>query len=122
ETRKEVETLLLKFFRPEFINRIDQIVVFRPLDKSVMEKIAEKELSKIRKILSRQGIDLAYTNDVIAYFANKGYDPVFGARSLRRLLEEEVLDQVAILEIEGKLKKGKQLKLVLADGKLSLAL
>ena len=122
ETKKQVEAILLKFFRPEFVNRIDQVVVFRPLDKSVMEKIVQKELGKVSKILSDQGIDLAYRDDVIAYFANKGYDPVFGARPLRRLLEEEILDQVAMFEIEGKIKKGDQLKLVVKDGKLSVVL
>ena len=122
ETKKQVEAILLKYFRPEFVNRIDQVVVFRPLDKSVMEKIVQKELGKVSKILSDQGIDLAYRDDVIAYFANKGYDPVFGARPLRRLLEEEILDQVAMFEIEGKIKKGDQLKLVVKDGKLSVVL
>lgn len=121
ETKKEVEKLLLKFFRPEFLNRVDQVVVFKPLDKSVMEKIAAKELEKIRRILSSQGVDLVYDNDIILYFADKGYDPVFGARPLRRLLEEEILDEVAMLEIEGRLKKGGQLKVKLKDDKISLA-
>lgn len=122
ETKKEVEKLLLKFFRPEFLNRVDQVVVFKPLDKSVMEKIAAKELEKIRRILSSQGVDLVYNNDVILYFADKGFDPVFGARPLRRLLEEEILDEVAMLEIEGGLKKGGQLKIELRDGRISLVI
>ncbi len=122
ETKREVEELLLKFFRPEFLNRVDQVVVFRPLDRTVMEKIAIKELEKIRKILSNQGVDLEYEDGVIHYFANKGYDPVFGARPLRRLLEEEILDEVAMLEIEGKLNKDSRLKIEVKDGTMSFAL
>lgn len=122
ETKKQVEALLLKFFRPEFLNRIDQVVVFKPLDRSIMEKIAQKELGKIGEILSKRGVDLVYGNEAISYFANKGYDPVFGARPLKRLLEEEILDEVAMFEIEGKLKKGSQLKLVVKDDKISIVL
>ncbi len=122
ETKKQVEALLLKFFRPEFLNRIDQVVVFKPLDRSIMEKIAQKELGKIGEILSKRGIDLVYGNEAISYFANKGYDPVFGARPLKRLLEEEILNEVAMFEIEGKLKKGSQLKLVVKDDKISIVL
>ncbi len=122
ETKREVEGLLLKFFRPEFLNRVSEVVVFKPLDKSVMEKIAVKELEKIRKILSVQGIDISYDDGIVSYFADKGFDPVFGARPLRRLLEEEILDGVAMLEIEGKIKKESQLKIELKDDKISLVL
>jgi ATP-dependent Clp protease ATP-binding subunit ClpB len=120
EVKSKVEDLLFKFFRPEFINRIDKVVVFKPLDKNIMTSIAKNELEKTSRILSVEGINLAYDSKVVEYFATKGFDPVFGARPLRRLIEEEILDEAALSIIEGKLKKGGKLGLNVKNDKLVL--
>jgi ATP-dependent Clp protease ATP-binding subunit ClpB len=120
EVKSEVEKMLLKFFRPEFINRIDKVVIFKPLDEKMMVEIAKNQLEKARQILSSQGIDLVYDKKVVDYFATKGFDPVFGARPLRRLVEEELLDEISLLVIEGKVKSGEKLKLEISDNKLSI--
>jgi ATP-dependent Clp protease ATP-binding subunit ClpB len=120
EVKSEVEKMLLKFFRPEFINRIDKVVIFKPLDEKMMVEIAKNQLEKARQILSSQSIDLVYDKKVVDYFATKGFDPVFGARPLRRLIEEELLDEISLLVIEGKVKSGEKLKLEISDNKLSI--
>lgn len=102
EVKSEVEKMLFQFFRPEFINRIDKVIIFKPLDEKIMLDIAKNQLEKASQILSSQGIDLIYDKKVIDYLAKKGFDPVFGARPLRRLIEEELLDEVSLLIIEGK--------------------
>ena len=120
EVKSEVEKMLFQFFRPEFINRIDKVIIFKPLDEKIMFDIAKNQLEKASQILSSQGIDLIYDKKVIDYLAKKGFDPVFGARPLRRLIEEELLDEVSLLIIEGKIGSGTKLELLVTGQKLSL--
>lgn len=120
EVKIEVEKVVLEFFRPEFINRIDKIIVFKPLDERMMVEIAKNQLDSAGRILSSQGINLVYGDEVVKYFATKGYDPVFGARPLRRLIEEELLDEISLLVIEGKVKSGGKITLKLKDERLIL--
>ena len=120
EVKSEVEKMLFQFFRPEFINRIDKVIIFKPLDEKIMFDIAKNQLEKASQILSSQGIDLIYDKKVIDYLAKKGFDPVFGARPLRRLIEEELLDEVSLLIIEGKIGSGAKLELLVTGQKLSL--
>jgi len=120
EVKSEVEKMLFQFFRPEFINRIDKVIIFKPLDEKIMLDIAKNQLEKASQILSSQGIDLIYDKKVIDYLAKKGFDPVFGARPLRRLIEEELLDEVSLLIIEGKIRSGTKLELLVTGQKMSL--
>lgn len=120
EVKSEVEKMLFQFFRPEFINRIDKVIIFKPLDEKIMLDIAKNQLEKASQILSSQGIDLIYDKKVIDYLAKKGFDPVFGARPLRRLIEEELLDEVSLLIIEGKIGSGTKLELLVTGQKMSL--
>lgn len=120
QVKDEIDDLLFRFFRPEFINRIDKVVVFKPLDEKIMLEITKNQLEKTSEILSSQGLDLSYGREVVDYFAIKGFDPVFGARPLRRLVEEELLDEVSLLLIEGKVKRGDEIKLKIVDDKLVL--
>jgi ATP-dependent Clp protease ATP-binding subunit ClpB len=120
EVKSEVEKMLFQFFRPEFINRIDKVIIFKPLDEKIMLDIAKNQLEKASQILSSQGIDLIYDKKVIDYLAKKGFDPVFGARPLRRLIEEELLDEVSLLIIEGKIGSGTKLELLVTGQELSL--
>lgn len=106
KARKEIWELLHTTFRPEFLNRLDAVVFFNPLSEKVIEKIAEIELQKAEKLLSQQGIELKVDGEVLTWLAKKGYDPVFGARPLRRLIEKEILDEAAMQIIEGKIKAG----------------
>lgn len=120
--QKEVWELLNSQFQPEFLNRLDAVVFFNPLTEKVMENIASLQLERAARVLAKQGIELVLDNgDVIAYFAKKGFDPVFGARPLRRLIEQEILDEAALRIIEGKLKSGDKLVPKVQDNKLVLS-
>lgn len=103
---KEVWEILYSTFKPEFLNRLDSVVFFKPLTKDNIKKIAELELNKAKQMFSTQEIDLEINPKIIEYFTDKGFDPVFGARPLRRLIEKEILDEAALQIIEGKLKPG----------------
>ncbi|HPJ17406.1 MAG TPA: AAA family ATPase [Candidatus Woesebacteria bacterium] len=84
-----------KYFRPEFLNRIDQIIKFKELSEKSLERIVEIQLKIVKERLERQGIVLTATDEAKKWLANKGYDPAFGARPLKRLIQTEVLDKIA---------------------------
>ncbi|MGB9763088.1 MAG: ATP-dependent Clp protease ATP-binding subunit [Minisyncoccia bacterium] len=86
---------LQEFFRPEFLNRIDDIIIFNPLTPKNIEKIVEIQINKIIKRVGAKGIILEFTKEAKKYLAQKGYDPNFGARPLKRLIEKEVVNPLA---------------------------
>lgn len=116
--KKNVWEVLNSSFKPEFLNRLDGIVIFNPLTKDLMKNISRLQLNAIGKMLSEQGIKFEADEKTINYFAEKGYDPVFGARPLRRLIEQEILDEVSILILEGKIKQGDTIKPAIKGNKL----
>ena len=89
-----------KTFRPEFLNRIDQILIFEELKEKQLEKIVEIQIEKLLERLKEQNIILTVTEKAKKYLAKKGFDPAFGARPLKRLIQDEVLDQVAMIMLD----------------------
>nr|WP_298999074.1 ATP-dependent chaperone ClpB [uncultured Allomuricauda sp.] len=93
--RVEVMGLLRKTIRPEFLNRIDDIIMFTPLSRSDIKEIVGLQLDHLRKLVSKQNITLDATQEAIDYLAQKGYDPQFGARPVKRLIQKEVLNNLS---------------------------
>ncbi|PWL39219.1 ATP-dependent chaperone ClpB [Flagellimonas aquimarina] len=102
--RVEVMGLLRKTVRPEFLNRIDDIIMFTPLDKSNIRAIVGLQLEQLKKMVSKQHITLDATDEAIDYLAEKGYDPQFGARPVKRLIQKEVLNNLSKELLSGKIK------------------
>nr|WP_299388697.1 ATP-dependent chaperone ClpB [Allomuricauda sp.] len=102
--RMEVMGLLRKTIRPEFLNRIDDIIMFTPLDKSNIKEIVKLQLEQLKKMVAKQHITLDATEEAIAYLAAKGYDPQFGARPVKRLIQKEVLNNLSKELLAGKIK------------------
>lgn len=102
--RVEVMGLLRKTIRPEFLNRIDDIIMFTPLDKSNIREIVGLQLEQLKKLVSKQHITLDATEEAIDYLAEKGYDPQFGARPVKRLIQKEVLNNLSKELLAGKIK------------------
>ncbi len=94
-TKNKVLELVRSSFKPELLNRIDQIIVFHALTQEHMTKIVEIELEKALKQAREQGLQIKVTPEVKAYLAKKGFDPVYGARPLKRLIQNEILDPLA---------------------------
>jgi ATP-dependent Clp protease ATP-binding subunit ClpB len=109
EQKEEIDRLINQTFRPEFINRIDSTVIYKLLTPDVMNKIVDLQLNVVRKRLAEQEISIVFSNKVKKYLAEKGYDPTFGARPLKRLINNKVLDEVAFQIIESKIKSGDSL-------------
>ena len=95
-----------KQFRPEFINRIDEIVFFNPLGKDVMAGIVKIQLHNLEKRLSERRISLEVSDKAIKWLGDNGYDPVFGARPLKRLITSAVEDKIADLILSGRVGEG----------------
>ena len=93
--KKEVMNLLRKTLRPEFLNRIDETIMFTPLTKENVKQIVKIQLKGIEKLAAKNNITLSATDDVIDYLARIGYDPQFGARPIKRALQREVLNQLS---------------------------
>ncbi len=102
--RVEVMGLLRKTIRPEFLNRIDDIIMFTPLNKEDITQIVKLQLEQLKKMLSKQHITIDATNEAIAYLANRGYDPQYGARPIKRVIQKEVLNNLSKELLRGKVK------------------
>ena len=93
--RVEVLGLLRKTIRPEFLNRIDDIIMFTPLSKADIREVVRLQLAQVKKMLAQQHITIDATEDAVDYLAGKGYDPHYGARPIKRLIQKEVLNSLS---------------------------
>ena len=116
--REAVMAELKRTFKPEFLNRIDETIVFRQLTEEDIVKIAHRMLSVTGKRMAQQGITLESDEDAVAALAKDGFDAEYGARPLRRSIQNTVEDAVAEQMLEGKLKYGDTAKVTLHDGKV----
>jgi ATP-dependent Clp protease ATP-binding subunit ClpB len=116
--KTEVLGLLKQTVRPEFINRIDEIVMFTPLTKSNIKEIVGLQLKGVSKMLAHQNITLDSTPEAITYLAEKGYDPHYGARPVKRVIQKEVLNELSKEILAGKVTIDSIILLDSFDGKL----
>lgn len=110
EMKNNVMSELKKTFRPEFLNRVDDIIVFHPLDEENIKGIVDIMVNALAKRLAQNGITLVSGDDTRTYLAKKGFDPVFGARPLRRYIQSMVEDKIAEKMLEGTIKPGDTVK------------
>jgi ATP-dependent Clp protease ATP-binding subunit ClpB len=120
DTKKEVLMLLHKHFKPEFLNRLDGTIVYNPLSPKDLVEIAKQQLELVRERMRENNIDLKISEEVAFYFAEIGYDPIFGARPLRRAIEEKLVDEIAMRIIEGTVKPGDTISPTIKDNKIVL--
>jgi ATP-dependent Clp protease ATP-binding subunit ClpB len=121
ECKEKVLALMKKTVRPEFLNRIDEIIMFRPLGKEEIRGILRLQISQAEKLLESQGITLNFSDKALDYLANKGFDVAYGARPIKRLLQKEVINSIAKALIAGKIAKGSTIKVDYLDGTLTFS-
>jgi ATP-dependent Clp protease ATP-binding subunit ClpB len=109
-TREAVTHVLQAHFRPEFLNRIDEIVIFHALGKEHLVKIVDIQLRHVTALLADKGYQLDVTQAARAYLAEVGYDPTFGARPLKRAIQRELQDPLALKILSGDFKEGDRIK------------
>src|SRR5205823_1460445 len=118
EMRNRAQEVLRGHFRPEFLNRIDDIVIFRPLTPNELTKIVELQVKQLGSRLEDAHIHLLLTDRAKQHLARTGYDPLYGARPLKRLIQREILNPLALRMLEGTVKEGQEVKVDAEDGRL----
>ena len=120
EARDSVDGLLKQQFRPEFLNRLDEIVFYKPLSKAEISRIVDLLMTDLQKRLSEKQLTLTLSPEAKAYIVEQGYDPVYGARPLKRFLQHKVETMLARRMIASDLTPNTQLEVILQDGELAI--
>jgi ATP-dependent Clp protease ATP-binding subunit ClpC len=120
DMKKHVNEQLRRAFRPEFLNRVDATIFFRSLTRDEIKQIVDLELNKVRARLIEHAITLELTEEGRNWLAEKGYDPEFGARPLRRLIQNEVEDRLSDGILSGEFKLASLVRVHARDGELVL--
>ncbi len=108
---KEVKTIMEKNFRPEFLNRVDEIIIFKALSPEVILKIVDLQINELKKRLKERKIDIEVSKEAKKVLADRGFDPVYGARPLKRTIQREIQNPLALEILEGKYKEGDTVKI-----------
>lgn len=120
-SREEVQSMLMQFFRPEFLNRVDDIVVFKALEKEQIHDIVKMILKELDERLEKQlDLTLTYSDEAVAYLAEAGFDPAFGARPLKRLIVHTVENLLGKKIVSGEIKSGETVRVVLKNGAIDI--
>ena len=105
-TRDAINRILQNHFRPEFLNRIDEIVVFRPLTRDQLAEVVDFQLKRVSQLLADRGYFLEVSQAAKEFLADEGYDPAFGARPLKRTIQRELQDPLALKILAGEFREG----------------
>lgn len=112
--------LLKQQVRPEFLNRIDEVILFTPLNREYLEKIVTIQFNLIKKLALRQNISLNLEKDALLWLSNAGFDPAFGARPLKRVMQRHITNKLSEMILEGSVQEGDSVTITVKDGGLSL--
>ena len=118
EMQKKVEEELHHHFRPEFLNRIDDVIIFHALDLAHIKRIIEIQLKRLAKMIEDRGLTIDISDSAKEYLAKEGYDPQFGARPLKRAVQEQLLNPLSMKLLEGEFKPGDKIKVTVKDDEL----
>jgi ATP-dependent Clp protease ATP-binding subunit ClpB len=119
ELKEKIMEDLKSFFRPEFLNRVDEIIVFNPLTKELLKQIVEIQVSRMKKYIREKNVDIKLTDSAKEYFADIGFDPVYGARPLKRALQKEILNLLAMKILDRTFQEGDTVVVDFADDKIA---
>jgi len=119
ELKERIMEDLQSFFRPEFLNRVDEIIVFNPLTKELLKQIVEIQVSRMKKYIREKNVDIKLTDSAREYFADIGFDPVYGARPLKRALQKEILNLLAMKILDRTFQEGDTVVVDFADEKIT---
>ena len=118
DIRADVMEVLRNYFKPEFLNRIDDIVVFNQLTKIEIERIIEVQLEKLRKTLAERGIDILLDASALKLLSDEGYDPNFGARPLKRAIQTLIQNPLAVKLLKSEILSGQTVNVSAENGEL----
>jgi len=107
-------------FRPEFLNRIDEIILFKRLSRENMDAIVRIQLERVEKLLADRRMAIVLDDAALHWLGDKGYDPVYGARPLKRVIQKELVDPIAKRLLAGEFKDGEHIRITAGDGALEI--
>jgi ATP-dependent Clp protease ATP-binding subunit ClpC len=119
ELRDELMDVLRQSFRPELLNRIDEVIVFRALDRDQLRQITRLLLERVARRMRAQHVELEVSDEAVEYLANAGFDPQYGARPLRRAIQRLLEDEISERLLSGDIEPGQQVEVGLEDGRLT---
>ncbi len=117
---QEIEKLLNQTFRPEFLNRLDETIIFQHLGKEEIKQIVDIQISEVKKRLELKDVKIKISKETIDYLGKTGFSKTFGARPLKRIIQNQILDKLALLIIENKIKPGDSTEIILKDGSIQI--
>lgn len=117
KTKSEVYDLLKKSIRPEFLNRIDEVIMFEPLNREQVKDIVMLQFASIQRQLADQGFNISITPEAADWLAQLGYDPQFGARPVKRVIQKQVLNELSKQLLAGTISKDNEIVLDMFDNK-----
>jgi ATP-dependent Clp protease ATP-binding subunit ClpB len=117
--RQEIEDVLSSHFKPEFLNRIDDVVIFHRLTKAEIKQIVDLQVDLVLRRVRERGVEVALTDRALELLANLGYDPTYGARPLKRVIQKQLVDKLALAMLDGGFAEGDTIEVDVADGGLS---
>lgn len=115
ETKDEVMELLKRTIRPEFLNRIDEVIMFQPLSRKEIRQVVNIQFNLLKNRLEENGIHIEATDEVLDFLAEKGYDPSFGARPLKRVIQQRIMNPLSKEILAGNIKNNAVIMLELDD-------
>ena len=118
ECRKDVLDILKKTVRPEFLNRIDEIIMFEPLSQKDIREILRLQMNGLKKKLSENGVTVTFTKEFEDYMSTKGYEPAYGARPIKRLMQRELVNMLAKAILDGQVKRDSVIRVDVKDGQI----
>jgi ATP-dependent Clp protease ATP-binding subunit ClpB len=118
-TKNEVFELLKKTMRPEFLNRVDELIMFTPLTKEEIKEIVRLQFNHVMHKLAENEIQINITEKAVQWIAEQGYDPQFGARPIKRLIQKNILNELSKKILEGTIKKDQSVMIDCSNGEIS---
>jgi len=116
----ELRSALLQYFKPEFVNRLDDIVRFQALTREQISEIVDLQVAQVVERVGERGVQLMLTDTARELLGNMGYDPTYGARPLRRVIQKQLVDRLATALLRGEIHAGESVRVDVADGQLVL--
>jgi len=120
DCRAEVLEILKRTVRPEFLNRIDEVIMFEPLSQTDIRDILRMQMNSLKEKLSENGVSVSFTREFEDYMSTKGYEPAYGARPIKRLMQKELVNLLAKSILEGHVRRECDIKIDIRDGQISI--
>lgn len=121
ECKRDVLAILKNSVRPEFLNRIDEVIMFEPLTKEAIYGILDIQLREVKSKLAENGIEVNFSKEFVDYLAEKGYDPAYGARPIKRILQRELVNRLATEILKGTISKESKINVDIRGGELTIS-